>query len=74
MTTEYLVIVEKASTNWSVYAPDLLGCVATGDSREEALDLMLEAMQMHIAGLQQDGLPIPPASTGAAYVEVTDRG
>lgn len=71
MTTKYLVIVEKAPANWSVYAPDLPGCAATGDTREEALHLMVEAMVMHIGGLRQDGLPVPPASTDAAYVEMT---
>ncbi|HEY9702893.1 MAG TPA: type II toxin-antitoxin system HicB family antitoxin [Allocoleopsis sp.] len=32
---KYLVIIEKTNTGYSVYSPDLLGCVSTGATTEE---------------------------------------
>lgn len=68
--SEYLVIIEKAEKNYSAYSPDLLGCVATGDTKEETLQRMREAIAMHLEGLREDGLPIPPPSTSAEYLAV----
>ena len=68
--SEYLVIIEKAESNYSAYSPDLPGCVATGDTKEETLQLMREAIAMHLEGLREDGLPIPPPSSSAEYLAV----
>lgn len=68
--SEYLVIIEKAEKNYSVYSPDLPGCVATGDTKEETLQRMREAIAMHLEGLREDGLPIPQPSTSAEYLAV----
>jgi len=66
----YLVIIEQAEDNLSAYSPDLDGCVATGKTREEVEANMREAIRLHIAGLQQDGLPIPEPRSSADYVTV----
>ncbi len=66
----YLVIIEQAEGNLSAYSPDLAGCVATGKTREEVEANMREAIRLHIAGLQQDGLPIPEPRSSADYVTV----
>ena len=55
----FLIIIEEAGENYSAYSPDLPGCVATGLTREETEKTMYEAIQMHIEGLREDGLPIP---------------
>lgn len=68
--SEYLVIVERADANYSAYSPDLPGCVATGDTKEETLQRMREAIAMHLQGLREDGLPIPPPSSSAEYLAV----
>ncbi len=68
--SEYLVIIERGEENYSAYSPDLPGCVATGNTKEETLQLMREAIAMHIDGLKEDGLPIPPPSTSADYIAV----
>ena len=61
----YLVVVEQGPTSFGAYVPDLPGCVAAADTREEALTLIREAIEFHIEGLKQDGQPIPmPSSTG----------
>lgn len=66
----FLIVVEEAGANYSAYAPDLPGCVATGGTREEAEKHMREAIQLHIEGLQEDGLPIPTSTSIAEYVVV----
>lgn len=67
---EYLVVVERSEGNFSAYLPDLPGCVATGDTKDEALQNMRGAIAMHIKGLKEDGLPIPSPSTSADYIAV----
>jgi predicted RNase H-like HicB family nuclease len=67
-TYRFLIVVEDAGANFSAYSPDLPGCVATGGSREEAEKNMYEAIQLHIEGLKEDGLPIPASSAVAEYV------
>ncbi len=66
----FLVIIEKAKGNYSAYSPDLPGCVATGKTREEAERNMHEAIEMHIQGLLDDGLPIPKQQSYAEYIAV----
>lgn len=67
---QYLVIVEESTSNYAAFSPDLPGCIATGKTREETLRHMREAIDLHLAGLRQDGLPIPKPSASAEYVSV----
>ena len=66
----FLVVIEKANGNYSAYSPDLPGCIATGETREEAEGNIHEAVQMHIDGLLEDGLPVPESRSFAEYVVV----
>jgi len=67
---KYLVILERAEgSNFSAYVPDLSGCVATGETRQECLRNIQEAISMHIDGMREDGLSIPEPSSEANYVE-----
>jgi len=68
--SRFLIVIEKASNNYSAYSPDLDGCVAAGKTREETLDLMREAIELHLKGMQEDGLPIPEGKASAEYVAV----
>jgi predicted RNase H-like HicB family nuclease len=65
----YAVVIEKAEGNYSVYVPDLPGCVATGASVADAEAEIREAIRFHIEGLRADGALIPPPTTVAEYVE-----
>jgi predicted RNase H-like HicB family nuclease len=56
---KYLVVIEKAKSNYSAYAPDLPGCVATGKTRLAVRRAMQSAIRMHLRGLREDGLPVP---------------
>jgi predicted RNase H-like HicB family nuclease len=67
----YAIVVERAVNNYSAYVPDLPGCVATGATVEETERLIREAIELHLTGLREDGLPIPQPSSQVEYVEVT---
>lgn len=66
----YAIVVEKAGNNFSAYAPDLPDCVATGSSVKEAEHEIKAAIQFHIEGLREDGLPIPAPSSVVEYLEI----
>ena len=67
---QYLVIVEQGPASFGAYVPDLPGCIATGESRDEVLQLIREAIEFHIEGLREDGYPIPQPSSFSAVVDV----
>jgi predicted RNase H-like HicB family nuclease len=66
----YAVVIEKAENNYAAYVPDLLGCVATGKTIEETEQQIREAIEIHLRGMREDGLPIPEPSSQVEYVEV----
>jgi len=66
----FLVVVERADGNYSAYSPDLPGCIATGETREEVERNMHEAIEMHVQGLREDNLPIPEPRSFAEYIAV----
>ncbi len=66
--SQYLVVVEKARTNFAAYIPDVPGCVATGRTREQALDRIRKAFAMHVDGLIEDGLSLPAPVSSAEYL------
>jgi predicted RNase H-like HicB family nuclease len=67
---DYVVIIEKGEKSYGAYVPDLPGCVAVGDTREEAMQLIREAIEFHLEGLREDGLPVPPPSSSIELVHV----
>ncbi len=66
----YAAVIENAGSNYSAYVPDLPGCIATGDTLEETVVAIREAIAFHLDGLREDGAPIPPPSSKVEYVEV----
>jgi predicted RNase H-like HicB family nuclease len=66
----YAVVIEAAALNFSAYVPDLPGCVATGRTVAEAEDEIRAAIEFHIRGLREDGLPVPEPRSAVEYVEV----
>jgi predicted RNase H-like HicB family nuclease len=66
----FLIVIEKANSNYSAYSPDLPGCVATGGTREETERNMREAIEMHVQGLIEDNMPIPESTSFAEYIAV----
>jgi len=66
----YAIVIEKAENNYAAYVPDLPGCVATGFTIEETEQHIREAIDLHLRGMRQDGLPIPEPSSSVDYVEI----
>ena len=65
-----MVVVEHGPSSWGAHVPDLPGCVAVGETREEAIGLIREAIAFHIEGLRSEGLPVPKPSSEGTFVDV----
>jgi predicted RNase H-like HicB family nuclease len=65
---KYLIIIEKTSSGYSAYAPDLPGCIATGKTKDLVENNIYEAIQFHLDGLTESNLPIPSSRTEAANI------
>ena len=69
---QYAIVIEKVpGSNYGAYVLDLPGCVSTDDTLEEVKRNIKEAIEFHLAGMRQDGLPIPEPLTEVAYAEVS---
>ena len=66
----YLVIVEKGPSSYGAHVPDLPGCIAAGETKEEVLALIREAIEFHLEDLRQEGRPIPSPASTSELVEV----
>ena len=67
----YAIVIEKAENNYAAYVPDLPGCVATGKTVAETDQQIREAIEFHLRGMREDGLPIPEPVSHVDYVEVS---
>lgn len=65
----YAMIIEPGERNYSAYLTDLPGCVATGSTIDELRENMTEAIELHLQGMREDGLPIPEPASLADYIE-----
>ena len=66
----FLIVIEKATNNFSAYCPDLPGCVATGTTREQVTNNMHKAIEMHVHGMLEDKQSVPETQAFAEYVAV----
>lgn len=67
---QYVIVYERTPTGWSAFVPDLPGCVAAGDTRDEVEGLMREAIVLHIEALREDGESVPQPGAWTSLVEV----
>jgi predicted RNase H-like HicB family nuclease len=67
----YAIVVEKCPTSYGAYVPDLPGCVAAAETRDEVLRLIREAIEFHIEEMREEGLEVPEPLSSAEYVEVS---
>jgi len=68
-TPRYPVVLEPSAIGFGVYVPDLHGCVSVGETREEALDMIAEAIAFHLEGMREDGLDVPAPGSVIEWVE-----
>ena len=66
----YLVVIEKGGNSFGAYVPDLPGCAVVGETREEALQLIREAVDLHVSGLKEHGDPLPEPASSTDFVQV----
>jgi predicted RNase H-like HicB family nuclease len=66
----YPVIIEPTATGYSAYSPDVAGCGAVGDSKEEACRSFQDALAAHFEAMREVGEPIPEPNSSVDYVEV----
>ena len=67
---KYVVVIEKGESSYGAHVPDLPGCIAVGDTKEEVLELIKEAVELHIDGLKADGEAGPAPASEIEFVEV----
>ena len=67
---EYLVVVEKGGSSYGAYVPDLPGCVAAGATRREVLELIRDAVKLHIEALRESGQSVPEPTSKSDVVRV----
>jgi len=67
---KYAVVVEQGPTSFGAWVPDLPGCVAAGETREEVVALIQEAIEFHIEGMKADGQKVPPPASTIEFVDV----
>jgi len=66
----YTVLIEQGPTSYGASVPDLPGCVAAADTREEVEALIKEAIEFHLEGMREDGEAVPEPSTTATVIDV----
>ena len=69
--TQYAVIIEEENGAFGAYVPDLPGCVAAGESRDEVERLITEAISLHLEMMRKRGEAVPEAATSTLAVEVS---
>jgi predicted RNase H-like HicB family nuclease len=67
---KYLVVVEGGATSFGAYVPDLPGCIAVGTSRAEVMEMIHDAVEMHLESLREQGQPLPVPQSSSELIEV----
>lgn len=68
---KYSIVIERAGNNYSAYSPDVPGCVATGSNINEVKENLKRALELHLKGLKEDGLPVPESESQVDYLTVS---
>jgi len=66
----YMVVIEHDDASWGAHVPDVPGCVAVGETKDEVVAVIREAIALHIDGLKREGLPVPKPTSEGQFVDV----
>jgi len=66
----YAVIIEQGETSYGAYVPDLPGCVAVAETKDEVMSLIKDAIEFHLEDIKQEGQTVPVPSSFTEYIEV----
>lgn len=67
---KYLVVIEQGETSFGAYVPDLPGCIAVGETRDEVVEIIHEVIEFHLEGIKMDGLSVPQPHSSSEFIEV----
>ncbi len=67
---KYAVVIEQGPESFGAHVPDLPGCIAAGETREEVISLIREAIEFHIEGLKAGGEDVPSPSSSVEFIDV----
>ena len=67
---KYLIVIERTSTGYSAYSPDLPGCIATAGTEDKVKREIKDAIVFHLDGLKEEGLAIPKPHSSSSYVDI----
>ena len=67
---KYAVVIEKGPESFGAYVPDLPGCAVVGETREEVVRLIQEAIELHRQSLKEHGDEIPPPVSSFEFVNI----
>ena len=68
--TRYMVVIERGNSSWGAHVPDLPGCVAVAETRDEVIQLIRDGIVLHIEGLKREGLPVPRPISEGEFVDI----
>lgn len=66
----FLVVIEEGPISFGAYVPDLPGCIAAADTREELMVLIQEAIEFHLEALALDNQTIPHPASSAEFIDI----
>lgn len=66
---KYLAVLEKGETSWGAHVPDLPGCVAAAATRDEVIQLIKDAIELHVESLRENGDPVPAPSSESEIID-----
>lgn len=69
----FAIVIEDAGKNYSAYAPEVPGCVATGSTEKEAEANMRTALELHLKGMEEDGLRVESRDVVVRHVRPATR-
>ena len=67
----YAIVIEKGPASYGAYVPDLPGCVASAETKEEVVRLIRDSIEFHLEEMREEGLDVPEPLSSAEYVEVS---
>jgi len=70
---DYLVVIEKATQGYGAYVPDLSGVGVAGRTLPEVRRLIRCAVELHVAGLREDKLPVPRPRARPEWIDIAGR-
>ena len=67
---KYTVIIEKNKNSYGAHVPDLPGCVAIAETKDEVIELIKESISLHLESMIEEDIQIPKPNTSSFEIEL----